>query len=666
MSGLTHDTVGPLCELCQQFTTDLINTDFELQDNFPADGRWSDTRASGEKYRFGYGFQHHKTIAELAASAASCTLCRVIHDHFEQEGPDGDSCLGLFPFSQESSVGLRLKRRVVATFADDQAVPYKPRHVFRVNRILPYASDIRTKIPQPMHWEAEYDFSRAIPDSTMSQDAFDTARFWLRECLENHPKCHNDVGTLPKRVIDVGTALENKAALYVTKGERKPYVALSHCWGGNIPCKMTTNTLKDYQVALPMDELPQNFKDAIALTRELGIQSLWVDALCIIQDSAEDWESEAAKMASVYNDALLTVSALDSQCSTAGFLQPRRYKSAVISRDFAIQSTLLDFTDAIENCILNTRGWCMQERLLSPLLLHFGQDQMFWECRTITARESGGHTNSNRHVGVSTTSYNYSTSNFTDVRKTFSAAPPTYIRSWYQIVEEFSYRSLTYGNDKLPALAGVASRFQSVGLAGAYVAGLWTQDLEASIFWGARVKTLPMQKASGFHDSYVLTKPVGRKVPSWSWTSVDGPIQFHNVTQDLPADSTFKILDVEVAHGLNDSTAATVEGSLKVRGHIARMRFGPPKEVGPYHTVNVGTVEVENAVFTTHAIMDFERGISRDVWVLITSQRNPRILLLEEVDADTFRRVGWAGRYHEHEVGPELFKHFYTKEFTLI
>ena len=51
---------------------------------------------------------------------------------------------------------------------------------------------------------------------------------------------------------------------------------------------------------IPTEALPRTFKDAIQLTRNLGVSYLWIDSLCIIQDSMEDWRRESRLMDKVY------------------------------------------------------------------------------------------------------------------------------------------------------------------------------------------------------------------------------------------------------------------------------------------------------------------------------------------------------------------------------
>ena len=87
------------------------------------------------------------------------------------------------------------------------------------------------------------------------------------------------------------------------------YAALSHSWRKAQVITATSQTLDQYKRCLPYTQLPQTFRDAIAIARRLAIGLLWIDSLCIIQDSPLDWEEQAAKMGSVYANATLVIAA---------------------------------------------------------------------------------------------------------------------------------------------------------------------------------------------------------------------------------------------------------------------------------------------------------------------------------------------------------------------
>lgn len=116
------------------------------------------------------------------------------------------------------------------------------------------------------------------------------AKDWLHTCNTSHLEClGTSIPELPTRVIDVGMQ-EDWVGLRIThaRKERAAYIALSHCWGGAISPMLTSKTIHAFQDRLPFLELPANFRDAITITRRLGFRYLWIDSLCIIQDSRED------------------------------------------------------------------------------------------------------------------------------------------------------------------------------------------------------------------------------------------------------------------------------------------------------------------------------------------------------------------------------------------
>lgn len=105
-----------------------------------------------------------------------------------------------------------------------------------------------------------------------------------------------------------------------------PYLTLSHCWGSSpLSASATTTiaTLRARQQRIPFATLPKTFRDAAQVVRRLGFRYLWIDALCIVQDSAADWAAEAAKMGDIYAGAVATVAAVASGNSEGGLFNRR-------------------------------------------------------------------------------------------------------------------------------------------------------------------------------------------------------------------------------------------------------------------------------------------------------------------------------------------------------
>lgn len=72
-----------------------------------------------------------------------------------------------------------------------------------------------------------------------------------------------------------------------------------------------------------MRGLPQTFRDAVTLAKVLAIKYLWIDSLCTIQDSLEDWARECSRMTDVYLGYFVNVAAKDSTDSDGGLFRNR-------------------------------------------------------------------------------------------------------------------------------------------------------------------------------------------------------------------------------------------------------------------------------------------------------------------------------------------------------
>ncbi|KAN0077636.1 Heterokaryon incompatibility protein (HET) domain containing protein [Elaphomyces granulatus] len=161
---------------------------------------------------------------------------------------------------------------------------------------------------------------------------------------------------LPTRVLAVGSPKDLR--LHCSKKDEKgKYIALSHCWGANqgqLPLRTTKDKLKDYKQHIEFSELPQTFQDAVTVAREIGIEYLWIDSLCIIQDDSGDWKEESQKMEQKLPESLMRKT-----------------------------PTGKSFKQAVDEGLLNTRGWVLQERALSRRTIHFTGSQIFWECGSV-------------------------------------------------------------------------------------------------------------------------------------------------------------------------------------------------------------------------------------------------------------------------------------------
>jgi len=236
---------------------------------------------------------------------------------------------------------------------------------------------------------------------------------------------------------------------------------------------------------IPTESLSHIFLDAIGFTRSLGVRFLWIDSLCILQDSLEDWRAEALQMHKIYGNCICNIAATGSSDSGGGLFQERN-EAWVTPGNVRIKYRGHDraYIAYLENLWgkwvsrfpLNRRGWVFQERLLSPRTVHFSS-QVFWECQTLQACETfpeGMPEGEQNYEDLEGAVYPNSLKNWRD------QCEGTEI--WVNLVEIFGRCSITNPEDRLIAIAGVAKSLQPL-LDDEYLAGLWKKDLPWNLVW---------------------------------------------------------------------------------------------------------------------------------------------------------------------------------------
>ena len=222
-----------------------------------------------------------------------------------------------------------------------------------------------------------------------------------------------------------------------------------------------------------MQSLTRTFKDAIAVTRELGLGYIWIDSLCIVQDSPRDWEGESALMSTVYGNSTINLAAAGAIDGSHGlFLQPENYVGRVhidVKIDGAVEGWDIAnslYYESVPTSPLGKRAWTLQERLLAPRTLYFSHTELFWECRELDARES--FPDRLPDIAKRNLYYRDSTKSISD--------------QWGTVVQMYTQANLTYPSDKLVAISGVARRAQEQNN-DEYLAGMWRKGLEQQLCW---------------------------------------------------------------------------------------------------------------------------------------------------------------------------------------
>lgn len=259
-----------------------------------------------------------------------------------------------------------------------------------------------------------------LPRSTtsghpLSAKSLSWTRSHLSDCDRLHNACRGPPRIyLPKRVLLIQADEHGEINVRLIEpraGLESAYIALSHCWGSSQPCVTAhatredgESTLDHRKAGISWDSLPKTFQDAITLTSLLGISFIWIDSLCIIQNDQEDWATESAKMADIYEHASLTLSATVSAGDSYGCF-PESFSTSrslpvslpedVGTCEIAVRKPISHWdtfgqSESHARFPLMSRGWAFQERLLSRRVLHFSESELVWECRELSTCECGG------------------------------------------------------------------------------------------------------------------------------------------------------------------------------------------------------------------------------------------------------------------------------------
>lgn len=351
---------------------------------------------------------------------------------------------------------------------------------------------------------------------------------WIDECYKNHSECRwsNDLSDdidpiLPSRVIDIGESELESPRLVLSNGRRGKWAALSHRW----PTVKTTfsKTLKanmlDMQGGFSLLSLPATFQDAIKITRTLDLQFLWIDSLCIVQDSVEDWDSESGRMAEIFKNAYITIAAAATPTCLQGILVQREWvppswacRLGVISNnapsevfiDFCIdqkhKKTLKTKEDQVN--YLSCRAWCFQETQISHRLLTFDRLQMTYTCLRHGLHED--------REAVPAVAREYRNDFLPHFRGSFLGdifELHDSLKVWYRVVADYTVRDLTFSSDKLAALSGIANVVGNY-IKDDYYAGLWRKSLPQSLLWS------PYNEEDLPNPGYTASKSPEYRAPS--------------------------------------------------------------------------------------------------------------------------------------------------------
>jgi hypothetical protein len=539
---------------------------------------------------------------------------------------------------------------------------------------------------------------RPVAETTEDESVTTVVQEWTDECCQLHEDCKinpsSPIGflkaTLPKRVVDVRPFHSEYQVKIVPYDGKSTYLALSHRWtSGPMPDWVTRKS----NVSLRNDEfhletLGKTVQDAISATRKLGCHFIWIDSLCIVQDDEMDWTFEAANMAGIYTNAMITISADSADDDDAGFLGKRvkfgEEGGSLLVRDDEQSREYLEVRLRYKNQIptatpaegeifeidvlsspLSKRAWITQERILSPRILHYGKHQVFWECWSSCFAEDG------HKFGQGTRGDRIAP--FLRVLHDNSLTSKDIYRAWLLVIQDYAARKLSRETDKLPALSGMA-RIVSKRTNDAYLAGLWQGNLHMDLLWRT-------------HAGYPGTKtPAEWRAPSWSWMAWDCQISNYilneqrlaNVRDAEPPQSAIRVLEVETNLKTADEFGQISGANIRLRGVLRpAVNIGPfTKGIGgfgpgwnPIYDADNNMIPIGNADFDDRKTSVIGRVFCLKV-VEITPLYKQACLVLAATGRrkSEFRRIGLGvlqDRYYGEE-GKDFFQGYEEQDIILV
>jgi hypothetical protein len=529
----------------------------------------------GQAYYYNHTILEDISLAEIKQAALSgCELC-VLMRHGLLDGQYPDSPVPRTPLLDTALIRLSLSwDRCHPDFAPTPAQCYGLQLSFQGDRsrsidiaMLALSSD-----------------NARNPHVSRSRSNWNPSlwRSWVEDCTGKHGSCEATGGNryTPTRLIDLSSGAET-LRLIESCGNLAGYVALSHCWGGSLPLTTTPINYHAHLEAIPFGDMPATFQDAVKVARAIGYQYLWIDCLCIIQDSEPDWLRECVVMGQVYAGAAATIAASQSTSPADGLFKTADGPNHACHIPAYWPSTGQNDTLVVElptqpqwrppeymvNGPLSKRGWAIQERLLSQRVLHMSGSGILFECTSSVVMDRLPWPKSIGAEGR----------NAAFIRGCLRLdSQLEVIDNWHHLISNYSNRNLTYARDRLPAISGIA-RILAERMGWKYLAGLWSEDIVAGLLWYIEDP----------NDS-LAANASGHSGPSWSWASTNKSVNTVNAwsmgeqyTRDWfeGRESLSRLRNNDFAHCIEvrdwtmelvgeDQFAEVKSGRLTVFGHI--------------------------------------------------------------------------------------------------
>jgi Heterokaryon incompatibility protein (HET) len=528
--------------------------------------------------------------------------------------------------------------------------------------------------------------------STASDWTIGLAKFWLQSCINDHVRCPKPSNYRPTRLLD----LTEPARVRVRETRHLSdveYLTLSHCWGGANMFLLESSTADSLFSGVELSTMPKTFRDAMNITTRLGYNYLWIDSLCIMQDSNEDWMRESRMMDQIYRHSVCTISALAAFDSREGCFvkrNPLQYRScdisAIIELPLQIRGEYMyrlyfegsmsyihsrHGNDGLQGSLLHLRkrGWVFQEDLMSPRTLYFGEDGIRWECLELNVDEAHDFGDKCMYCKSQGSSNRWIfKQQFVDLESHFSTIAsvnedyyPYFHKRWWLILEQYSQLLLTIPTDKLVAIIGPIRAIESHGSL-TNLAGHWKEYLPFELLWTTGKGQYRVKPST-------CIRPAAYRAPSWSWASVDGPVHFMWLfDRTPPADEEEKrfefdieldaeVVDVEIVqlHTGELFNGQVKGGFITLAAQMRKSKWGEGSEVERRWSQKLRFIP------SCDWKQDDHRHNLDEVWCVLIARMNKNlggkagirlldaglVLVPHEISAGTWLRVGVFSQSYE-------------------
>ena len=344
-------------------------------------------------------------------------------------------------------------------------------------------------------------------------------RKWIQHCEKYHEKCRftESLHSVPIRVIDCDSRI------VIPLPQNMPYLALSYVWGPS------TSHIEQTQGINKQD--PKNWsktiEDAILVVQNLGYHYLWADKYCIDQDNAQEKHLQIGIMDQIYSKAVASIVAVAGDNADAGLPGvssiPRDRQPQAETNGGLLVSTLPHVSHFLAKSTWSKRGWTYQEAILSRRCLFFTIAQVYYVCRTTHQCESAARSSTldTRNTPLPDSLTVLGSDIFDpktylhDRHKTELNRQPTL----YRQLCEYTKRQLSYDSDSLKAFKGILTHSGFYSYWGIIIVPSIKYDVQninmgfaCGLCWEVDRQTMCHTRRAGF--------------PTWSWTSIDGQIDY--------------------------------------------------------------------------------------------------------------------------------------------